>query len=67
MTYFYTHMIWPHDMAPHDMASHYELLHKVFALLKKYKLYIKESKYHLFLTSVVFLGHIIDEEGVQIE
>ena len=40
------------------------LLDKVFSLLKKYKLYIKESKCHLFLEKVNFLGHVVDKNGV---
>ena len=32
-----------------NVAEHKILLDKVFSLLKKYKLYIKESKCHLFL------------------
>ena len=51
----------------YDMASHHELSCKVFALVVKYKLYIKESKYHVFLGSVEFLGYIIDKKGVHIK
>ena len=51
----------------YDMASHRKLLHKVITLLKKYKLYTKESKCYLFLKSVEFLGYVIDEEVMHIE
>jgi hypothetical protein len=43
------------------------LLDKVFALLDKYKLFIKESKCHLFLSRVNFLGHVVDGNGVSME
>ena len=35
-----------------DVESHKVLLEKVFSLLQKYKLFIKESKCSLFLSSV---------------
>ena len=47
-----------------DVASHKVLLDKVFALLRKHKLYIKESKCHLFLDHVNFLGHVLSADGV---
>ena len=43
------------------------MLDKVFATLRKYKLYIKESKCHLFLEKVNFLGHIISRDGITME
>lgn len=43
------------------------MLDKVFALLSKHKLFIKESKCHLFLESVNFLGHVISKDGVTME
>lgn len=49
------------------MEEHKALLSKVFALLSKYKLFIKESKCHLFLESVNFLGHVVSGEGVSME
>ena len=51
----------------HDIASHCELLHKVFSLLVKYKLFIKESKYNFYLDSVEYIRYIIDEESMHIE
>lgn len=50
-----------------DVKSHQLLLDKVFGLLAKYKLYIKESKCHLFLSKVNFLGHVVDKNGVSLE
>ena len=41
----------------HDMTPHYELLHKDFTMLVKHQFHIKQSKYHIFLESVSFLGH----------
>jgi hypothetical protein len=49
------------------VEEHRVLLDKVFSLLKKYKLFIKESKCHLFLKSVNFLGHVVDSNGVSLE
>lgn len=50
-----------------SVEEHKVLLDKVFALLKRYKLYIKESKCHLFLSKVNFLGHVVDKNGVSLE
>ena len=50
-----------------DVESHHVLLDKVFALLAKHKLFIKESKCHLFLQRVNFLGHVVDSRGVSLE
>ena len=49
------------------VAEHQVLLDKVFSLLAKYKLYIKESKCHLFMQKVNFLGHVVDASGVSVE
>ena len=35
--------------------------------LKGFKLHIKESKCHLFMASVEFLGHVLDADGVHVE
>jgi hypothetical protein len=43
------------------------VLNKVFALLAKHKLYIKETKCHLFLEKVNFLGHVVTKDGVSLE
>ncbi len=50
-----------------DVASHRILLDKVFALLAKHKLYLKDSKCHLYLERVPFLGHVVDADGVHVE
>ncbi len=39
----------------------------MFSLLAKHKLFIKESKCHLFLERVNFLGHVVDANGVSLE
>ena len=49
------------------VEEHKILLDKVFSLLQKYKLYIKESKCHLFLEKVNFLGHVVDKNGLSLE
>ena len=50
-----------------DIASHRVLLDQVFALLAKHKLYLKDSKCHLYLERVPFLGHVVDSSGVSVE
>jgi hypothetical protein len=50
-----------------DVASHKKLLNEVFALLAKHKLYLKDTKCHLYLERVAFLGHVIDCNGVSME
>ena len=42
-----------------SVEEHVILLDKVFGLLAKYKLYLKESKCSLFLERVNFLGHVV--------
>ena len=41
------------------IEEHKQLLDKVFALLSKNKLFLKDSKCHLFLERVNFLGHVV--------
>ena len=55
------------QMYRHTIDKHLELLQEVFALLQKYKLNIKESKYHLFIETAEFLGYIIYAKGVYID
>ncbi len=50
-----------------DIESHKKLLNEVFTLLAKHKLYLKESKCHLYLENVAFLGHVISSSGVSVE
>ena len=42
-------------------------LKMVLQVLKEHQLFAKYSKYEFWLTSVVFLGHIISTEGVGVE
>jgi len=42
-----------------SVEEHVVLLDRVFGLLAKHKLYLKESKCILFLDRVNFLGHIV--------
>ena len=39
----------------------------MFAKLKHFKLHVKESKCHLLMASVEFLGHMLDADGVHVE
>ena len=39
----------------------------MFAKLKQFKLHVKESKCHLLMASVEFLGHMLDADGVHVE
>jgi hypothetical protein len=50
-----------------DVASHRAVLDKVFSLLAKHKLYLKDSKCHLYLERVPFLGHVVSSLGVDVE
>ena len=43
------------------------MLDRVFGLLAKHKLYLKESKCSLFLDKVNFLGLVVSAEGVSME
>ena len=47
--------------------KHFTALNKVFSRLAKFKLVLKESKYTLFLKSVVFLGCVVSAEGVSVK
>jgi hypothetical protein len=42
-------------------------LNEVFAILQKHKLFLKDSKCHLYLEKVGFLGHVVTAEGVSVE
>ena len=50
-----------------SVVDHIALLDKVFALLARHKLYLKESKCSLFLKHVNFLGHVVSADGVAME
>lgn len=49
------------------IEEHMKLLDKVFALLEKYKLFVKPEKCHLLLEEVEFLGHVVSSKGVSVE
>ncbi len=49
------------------IETHKQLLREVFDILRKHKLFVKESKCALFLESVEFLGVTITSEGMQME
>lgn len=49
------------------LAEHHALLDKVFTLLEKHQLFVKESKCGLFLESVEFLGVVVDADGLHVE
>ena len=49
------------------LEEHRKLLRAVFAKLKEFNLHIKESKCHLLMASVEFLGHVLDAEGVHVK
>ena len=51
----------------HTIAAHCALLKEVFALLAKYQLHVKESKCHLFLSNVEFLGYLVDSRGITMQ
>ncbi len=50
-----------------DTTQHVADIHKVFSILDKYNLRLKESKCALFLESVEFLGHTISASGLAVE
>lgn len=49
------------------IEEHKTLLDKVFNILNKHKLFVKESKCSLFLESVEFLGVVLDKNGLRVE
>ncbi len=49
------------------IEQHKVLLDRVFSLLSRNKLYLKDSKCHLFLERVNFLGHVVSADGVAVE
>lgn len=50
-----------------NVPEHIKLLDHVFGLLSKNKLFLKDSKCHLFLEKVNFLGHIVSSDGTAVE
>ena len=49
------------------LEEHHKLLRAVCEKLKEFKLHIKESKCHLLMASVEFLGHVLDADGLHVE
>ena len=49
------------------VEQHQKLLDKVFALLSKNKLFLKDSKCYLFLERVNFLGLVVSAKGIAVE
>ena len=49
------------------VEEHVVLLDKVFKLLQKHKLYLKEKKCLLFLEKINFLGHVVSKNGLSME
>ena len=49
------------------VKQHYKDLAKVFSILEKNNLHLKESKCSLFLESVEFLGHKVSSKGISME
>jgi RNase H-like domain found in reverse transcriptase/Reverse transcriptase (RNA-dependent DNA polymerase)/Integrase zinc binding domain/Chromo (CHRromatin Organisation MOdifier) domain/Retroviral aspartyl protease len=47
-----------------DMAEHKQHVRQVLELLRKNKLFAKESKCELFKDRVEFLGHLVDAKGI---
>ncbi len=50
-----------------SVEQHKQLLDRVFYILSKNKLYLKDTKCHLFLEKVNFLGHVVSSEGIAVE
>lgn len=50
-----------------SIEDHKKLLDRVFGILSKNKLFLKDSKCHLFLERVNFLGHVVSAKGVEME
>ena len=50
-----------------NLADHQKHVRIVLDLLRKNKLYAKESKCEFFKTSVSFLGHVVSGEGISME
>jgi hypothetical protein len=49
------------------LSDHRRHIRAVLELLRKNRLYAKESKCEFFKTSVSFLGHVVSEEGISME
>ncbi len=49
------------------VEEHIQLLDKVFSLLERHKLFLKEKKCSIFLEKINFLGHVISKHGLSME
>ena len=49
------------------MEQHKQLLDRVLGDLPKNKLYLNDSKCHLFIEKVNFLGHVVSSDSIAIE
>ncbi|XP_070009504.1 uncharacterized mitochondrial protein AtMg00860-like [Nicotiana sylvestris] len=50
-----------------SQEEHTEHLRVVLQRLKEEKLYVKFSKYELWLSSVAFSGHVVSSDGIQVD
>nr|GFA82304.1 putative reverse transcriptase domain-containing protein [Tanacetum cinerariifolium] len=50
-----------------DEKEHEEHLRQILKLLKKEELYAKFSKYEFWIPTVLFLGHVIDSQGIHVD
>nr|GFA36469.1 putative reverse transcriptase domain-containing protein [Tanacetum cinerariifolium] len=50
-----------------DEKEHEEHLRQILELLKKEELYAKFSKCEFWIPKVVFLGHVIDNQGIHVD
>jgi len=51
----------------HDETSHKDYISQVFQVLRHQKSYAKLEKCELFAPQVVFLGHVVSGEGIQVD
>jgi hypothetical protein len=56
--------IFIYSKSPEEHAAHLKL---VLEKLREHKLYAKFSKCEFWLDTVVFLGHVIPKEGIQVD
>lgn len=49
------------------MEEHYQHLRSLFVILRKERLYSKRYKRELGITEVEFLGHVVYQEGVNMQ
>ena len=49
------------------LDEHKQHVRTVLELLRKNKLYAKESKCEFFKTSMSFLGHVVSDDGISMD